>query len=85
MKFAQILLFLIVILPFAGINAQEMGKPTGSDEKLDKSTYVSLYSLEKAQQIAADTLAEAMKTLEGFGDKAEPLRLMTKQLYGRKN
>ena len=66
-------------------NAQEMGKPTGSDEKLDKSTYVSLYSLEKAQQIAADTLAEAMQTLAGFGDKAEPLRLMTKQLYGRKN
>ena len=30
MKFAQILLFLIVILPFAGINAQEMGKISGT-------------------------------------------------------
>ena len=30
MKFAQILLFLILILPFAGINAQEMGKISGT-------------------------------------------------------
>ena len=28
-----------------------MGKPKGSDEKLHKSTYVSLYSLEKAEII----------------------------------
>ena len=30
MKFVQILLFLIVILPFAGINAQELGKVSGT-------------------------------------------------------
>jgi len=87
-RFAQLfgLAFQITddILDVTG-DAKEMGKPTGSDEKLEKSTYVSLYSLEKAQQIAADTLQEAMVTLDSLGEKAEPLRLMTKQLYGRKN
>lgn len=66
-------------------NAEEMGKATGSDSKLQKATYVSLYSLEKAQQIAADTLKEAMSTLDIFGEKAEPLRCMTQMLYNRKN
>ncbi len=65
-------------------NAKEMGKATGSDSKLEKATYVSLYSLDKAQEIAAATLQEAMDVLSIFGDKAEPLRVMTQLLYNRK-
>lgn len=87
-KFAELfgLAFQITddILDVVG-NAEEMGKATGSDSKLEKATYVSLYSLEEAQKIAVSTLEEAMKTLEIFGEKAEPLREMTKLLYNRKN
>lgn len=37
-------------------DAKVMGKPAHSDEKLHKSTYVSLFGLEKAKEMAAQTL-----------------------------
>ena len=65
-------------------NAQEMGKATGSDSKLEKSTYVTLYGLAVAEKMAEDTLQEAMNCLTMFGDKAEPLREITKMMDKRK-
>lgn len=61
-----------------------MGKPKGSDEKLHKSTYVSLYSLEKAREMAAETLREAEAVLAPYGEKAEVLLEITRYLYNRK-
>lgn len=66
-------------------NEQELGKPVGSDEKNHKSTYVSLYTLEGAKALAEKTVAEAMQCLEIFGEKAEPLREITKLMCKRKN
>ena len=66
-------------------DAETMGKPTGSDEKNHKSTYVSLYTLEGAKKLAEKTVAEALECLEMFGDNAEPLRQITKMMCGRKN
>lgn len=66
-------------------DAAEMGKPTGSDEKNHKSTYVSLYTLEGAKKLAEKTVAEALECLEMFGDNAEPLRQITKMMCGRKS
>lgn len=66
-------------------NSEEMGKNVGSDEKLDKSTYVTLYSLEGAKKLVEKTLQEANECLEIFGDKGEPLREITKMLYNRKS
>lgn len=65
-------------------DAAVMGKPKGSDEKLHKSTYVSLYSLEKAREMAAETLREAEAVLAPYGEKAEVLLEITRYLYNRK-
>ena len=61
-----------------------MGKPAHSDEKLHKSTYVSLFGLEKAREMAAQTLKEAEETLAPLGEKAQPLVEITWYLYNRK-
>ena len=65
--------------------AEELGKPVGSDEKNHKSTYVSLYSLEGAQQLAEKTTAEALACLEMFGEKADALREITKMMCHRRS
>ena len=64
-------------------DAAVMGKPVGSDAKLNKSTYVSLYGLDKARSMAADTLAQAETVLEPFGAKAEPLLEITRHMINR--
>ena len=63
----------------------EMGKSAGSDEKKHKSTYVSLYTLAGAKALAEKTVAEALECLDSFGEKAEPLRRITKMMCGRKS
>lgn len=65
-------------------DAKVMGKPAHSDEKLHKSTYVSLFGLEKAKEMAADTLKQAEETLAPLGEKAQPLVEITRYLYNRK-
>lgn len=64
-------------------DAAVMGKPVGSDAKLNKSTYVSLYGLDQARAMAADTLAQAETVLEPFGMKAEPLLEITRHMINR--
>lgn len=63
---------------------EELGKPVGSDEKNHKSTYVSLYSLEAAHELAAKTVDEALECLDMFGENAEPLREITRLMTNRK-
>ena len=65
--------------------AEELGKPVGSDEKNHKCTYVSLYGLEAAQELAEKTVNEALECLTMFGENAEPLRQITKMMTKRKN
>lgn len=64
---------------------EELGKPIGSDEKNNKSTYVSLYGLEAAKALAAKTVEEALACLEMFGEPAEPLREITKLMCNRRS
>ena len=65
--------------------AEELGKPIGSDEKNNKSTYVSLFGLETARKMADDTTKEALACLDSFGEKAEPLREIAKLMTNRRN
>ena len=58
-----------------------IGKPVGSDERNDKSTYVSLTSLEEARRLAA--VADGVAALEMFGDKASFLRELLEYLLKR--
>lgn len=50
-----------------------MGKPTGSDEGLNKATYPALYGMETSKQLAHATCEEALGALEIFPKKAPEL------------
>ncbi|KYZ77516.1 geranyl transferase [Anaerosporomusa subterranea] len=72
------------ILDVTGTQA-EIGKPVGSDERNDKATYVTLYSLDTAGQLAAQAVGAAHAALNGFGDEAAILRQMVDSLLSRTN
>ena len=61
-----------------------LGKPVGSDEKNHKTTYVSLYGLAAAQELAKKTVDEALGCLEMFGERADALRGIAKMITDRK-
>ena len=61
-----------------------LGKPVGSDEKNHKTTYVSLYGLAAAQELARKTVDEALGCLEMFGERADALRGIAKMITDRK-
>ncbi|MBP1763736.1 MAG: Polyprenyl synthetase [Firmicutes bacterium] len=66
------------------IGTQEaIGKPVGSDEKNQKATYVSLYSLEQARDMAREAIEAALSALIIFGPEADVLRGLVKQLIVR--
>ncbi|MCL2699188.1 MAG: polyprenyl synthetase family protein, partial [Defluviitaleaceae bacterium] len=62
----------------------ELGKPTGSDARNQKLTYPAIFGLEKAQadfeRLSSQAFTEAG---ELFGDAAEPLLELIKQVTGR--
>jgi geranylgeranyl diphosphate synthase type II len=68
-------LFQIVddILDVTGSDEQ-MGKPRGSDERHGKLTYVSLFGLERARELAAESHAKATAALAEAGGEIGDLR-----------
>lgn len=70
------------ILDVTGSEAK-IGKPVGSDEKNHKSTYVTLTSLETAQELARQTVREALDALAIFGKEADVLREAVTYLISR--
>ncbi len=71
------------ILDVTGDEAS-IGKPVGSDEKNHKSTYVTLGSLESAQQLATEAVEKAKISLQSFGKEADFLRELVDYLLSRK-
>jgi len=65
-------------------SAEEIGKPVGSDEKNNKSTYVSLTSLPEAQALACCTAEATEEALSIFGTEADFLRELVAYLVNRK-
>ena len=61
----------------------KIGKPIGSDIKNNKSTYVTLYSLEKAKKMADAAVERAVASLEIFEKEAEFLRCAVRYLITR--
>ena len=51
-----------------------LGKPQGSDQHNDKTTYVSLLGLEQAQSKASELTGQAISALARFGSEADLLR-----------
>jgi geranylgeranyl diphosphate synthase type II len=71
------------ILDVAG-SADEMGKNTGGDEKKGKATYPSLIGLDESRKRAEELVAIALKALEGFDEKADPLRAIARYIVQRR-
>lgn len=64
-------------------NQELLGKPTGSDERNHKTTYVSLYGLEKAKEDVRKMSEEAIAILTSFGNRNLFLEKLTEQLINR--
>ena len=62
---------------------EELGKPIGSDEENDKSTYVTLFGVEQAEKMAEEYTNAAISSLDIFKDNSELIAL-AKMLMGRK-
>lgn len=64
-------------------STEVLGKPAGSDEKLQKSTYPSLLGLSAAQQLATDLHQNALDSLSTWCDTADDLRQIANFLVTR--
>lgn len=60
-----------------------LGKPIGSDDKNNKTTFVTLFGLEKAKEYANSYTNSALSFLEKFGGDKTNLKLLTEYLLKR--
>jgi geranylgeranyl diphosphate synthase type II len=62
---------------------EELGKPSGSDERHGKLTYVSAYGLEKARELASESHGKARKALAETAAKTDDLARITDFIHTR--
>jgi geranylgeranyl diphosphate synthase type II len=62
---------------------EELGKPHGSDARHGKLTYVSLYGLDRARELAADSHTKARAALADVGGSTDDLELITDFIHTR--
>jgi geranylgeranyl diphosphate synthase type II len=63
----------------------QLGKSAGSDAKRGKATYPALFGIEETRRLAEESIAAAIKSLDIFDDKAEPLRGIARYILSRSN
>lgn len=63
---------------------EELGKPVGSDAKNEKTTYVSLYGMERAKQAVEEYSEQALLCLERLDKENAYLNTLIKALIHRK-
>lgn len=61
-----------------------LGKAVGSDEARKKSTYPSVMGLENSERFTTELIDKALKTLNDFDERAEPLRAIARYVIERK-
>jgi len=66
-------------------NLGTLGKQCGSDEANDKSTFVTLYGMEKSKEMLDSLTKAALQSIEEFGDKAWFLRELAVYIAKRGN
>jgi len=64
---------------------EELGKPIGSDEKNQKTTYVTLYGIEQAEKEVERLSAEAEQLLEDLPGDHSALMELIRMLIGRRS
>jgi geranylgeranyl diphosphate synthase, type II len=62
---------------------EQLGKPHGSDERHGKLTYVSLFGLDRARELAAESHAKATAALAGAAGETEDLRRVADYIFTR--
>ncbi len=67
----------------ATADSQTLGKTAGKDAANDKPTYVTLMGLDYAQKQAKQLQAEAIASLEIFGDKGQALKALALLVVNR--
>jgi len=65
-------------------NPAVMGKAVGTDKNRKKSTYPLIMGLNESKEFATDIVNNALKSIEFFDNKADPLRAVAKYLLKRK-
>lgn len=66
-------------------DAETLGKPIGSDEERNKSTYPALVGLAQARVLAQEAAQQAIAALESFGEAAEVFRALAQFTVDRKH
>lgn len=64
-------------------NTAQLGKKSGSDVALDKSTFPALLGLEASRQHAHDLCQQALDQLTPYAEKAAPLQAITRLIVER--
>jgi geranylgeranyl diphosphate synthase type II len=62
---------------------EQLGKPHGSDERHGKLTYVSLFGLDRARELAAESHAKATAALSEAAGEIEDLRRVADYIFTR--
>ena len=66
-------------------DTEVLGKPVGSDAEKNKNTYVSLRGIETAKEKAAEWTEIAVNAIKDYGEKAEPLIEIAREMLERKS
>jgi geranylgeranyl diphosphate synthase, type II len=64
-------------------DTSQLGKPQGSDSDKNKPTYVSLLGLDEAKALANTLADKAIAALQGFPERADPLRELAAYVVSR--
>ena len=62
---------------------EELGKPSGSDERHGKLTYVSAFGLDKARELAGESHHNAIEALEHAKPETDDLKRITDFIHTR--
>ena len=64
-------------------SSEVLGKTAGKDEKVKKATYPAFYGLDASRQKARELVESALADINGFGDRANPLRSLAQFIVSR--
>ena len=64
-------------------DADTMGKAVGSDADRGKNTYPSLLGIDRSKALALELVTAALKVLEDFDSRSDPLRAIARYVIER--
>ncbi len=64
-------------------SSQQLGKTAGKDTATAKATWPAVFGLEASRESAAELLRDALRELDRFGERADPLKAVARALVER--